>query len=110
QRIREVAARIQCANNLKQIGLACHAYHDANQGLPPGYTAAASFPSTSPGWGWAVYLLPYIEQENLYRQLDFRQPLEGQPAVQSIVSIYLCPSDNPAAAPFALTDATFATS
>jgi prepilin-type N-terminal cleavage/methylation domain-containing protein/prepilin-type processing-associated H-X9-DG protein len=109
QKVREAAARSQCQNNLKQIGLACHAYHDAHHGLPPGYTATASYPSTTPGWGWAAYLLPYIEQDNLYRQIDFMQPVEGQLAIQSIIMIYLCPSDTPPTAPFAVTDASFGT-
>jgi prepilin-type N-terminal cleavage/methylation domain-containing protein/prepilin-type processing-associated H-X9-DG protein len=109
QKAREAAARIHCQNNLKQIGLACHSYHDANHSLPPGYRAATSYPGTAPGWGWAAYLLPYIEQGNLYSQIDFTQPVESQPAIQTFVSMYICPSDNPPPAPFAITDATFDT-
>ena len=109
QKVREAAARIQCENNLKQIGLACHSYHDANQGLPPGYTATAAYPSTSPGWGWQAYLLPYIEQGNLYRQIDFTAPVESQPAIQTMVKTYLCPADMPPPSPFAVTDAAFGT-
>jgi prepilin-type processing-associated H-X9-DG protein len=109
QKVREAAARSQCQNNLKQMGLACHSYHDAYQRLPPGYAATASYPLTSPGWGWAAYLLPYIEQVNLFREINLNSPLEGQPAIQSIIKIYLCPSDTPPAAPFAVSDATFAT-
>jgi prepilin-type N-terminal cleavage/methylation domain-containing protein/prepilin-type processing-associated H-X9-DG protein len=105
QRVREAAARSQCQNNLKQIGLACHSFHDANHKLPPGYTATASYPSTAPGWGWAAYLLPYIEQQNLYRQIDFTKPVETQPAIQSIVTVYLCPSDSPPTEAFAISDA-----
>src|SRR5437870_5574195 len=71
QKVREAASRTQCANNLKQIGLACHGYHDANNGLPPGYRATVADSSTSPGWGWAAYLLPHIEQDNVHRQIDF---------------------------------------
>ena len=109
QKVREAAARTQCANNLKQLGLACHTYHDVNQGLPPGYTANAAYPSTSPGWGWAAYLLPYVEQQNLHRQIDFQQPIESQQAIQSIIKVYLCPADTPAAAPFPVMDASFGT-
>jgi prepilin-type N-terminal cleavage/methylation domain-containing protein/prepilin-type processing-associated H-X9-DG protein len=109
QKVREAAARTQCLNNLKQIGLACHAYHDANNGLPPGYTATAASPATTPGWGWAAYLLPYIEQQNLYQQINFRQPVETQAAIQNIIKVYLCPSDIPPTGPFAVTDATFGT-
>src|SRR6516225_11309071 len=84
QKVREIAARIQCANNLKQIGLACHSYHDVNKVLPPGYTATAAYPATSPGWGWAAYILPYIEQDNVYRQINLFQPLENQLIIQTM--------------------------
>jgi prepilin-type N-terminal cleavage/methylation domain-containing protein/prepilin-type processing-associated H-X9-DG protein len=107
QKVREAAARIQCQNNLKQIGLACHAYHDARKCFPPGYVATVSYPATSPGWGWAAFLLPYIEQDNLYRQLNLNAPLETQPAIQALVPVYLCPSDQPPDAAFTVTDATF---
>src|SRR5262249_11641308 len=75
QKVREAASRVKCQNNLKQLGLACHNYHDANNRLPPGYLANGPYidgeTDTAPGWGWGAYLLPYIEQDNLYRQLDF---------------------------------------
>src|SRR5271154_7101329 len=69
QKVREAAARIKCVNNLKQIGLAMHSYHDAQNGLPPGYTASGAYfdgaTDTAPGWSWAAYILPYVEQGNL---------------------------------------------
>src|SRR5262249_31547534 len=87
QKVREAAARTKCQNNLKQVGLACHGYHDANQALPPGYRASGTYvdgaTDTAPGWGWAAYLLPYLEQGNLYQQLDFQQPLQNSPAIQT---------------------------
>src|ERR1041384_3938466 len=77
QKVRATAARMQCLNNLKQIGLACHSYHDAKGGLPPGYLATAGYPSTSPGWGWAAFLLPYLEQNTVYQQINFNAPVEN---------------------------------
>jgi prepilin-type N-terminal cleavage/methylation domain-containing protein/prepilin-type processing-associated H-X9-DG protein len=109
QKVREAAARVQCANNLKQIGLALHGFHDSNKALPPGYLATAAYPGTSPGWGWAAFILPYLEQTALYRQLNLAQPLSSQPAVQAVVPIYLCPSDVVLAAAFNVTDAGLTT-
>src|SRR5262245_42451849 len=106
RKVREAAARIQCQNNLRQIGIACHSYHDANKGLPPGYSATAAYPSTSPGWGWAAYLLPHIEQGNAYRQINLNLPVEQQPVIRTMLSLYLCPSDTPSPAAFTLSDAT----
>src|SRR3954462_9747765 len=68
QKVREAAARAKCSNNLKQIGLALHNYHDAYQKFPPGYvdgnTDRNSTPDNDvgPGWGWASFILPYLEQ------------------------------------------------
>ena len=82
QKVREAASRLKCSNNLKQIGLACHSYHDANNGLPPGYTATAPYfdgeNDVAPGWAWGAYLLPYIEQGNLYQQIQFNQPVASR--------------------------------
>jgi len=109
QRVRESAARIQCRNNLRQMGLACHGFHDVYKVLPPGYTATSQYPSTSPGWGWAAYLLPHLEQQNLYQQIDFTKPVESQAGIQSIVKVYLCPSDIVPPGTFAVTNATLTT-
>src|SRR5438132_8656568 len=79
QKVREAANRMQCANNLKQIGLAAHSYHDANGRFPPAvlmpYAQEGNDPltggSTNPfGPNWAIFLLPYIEQQNLYNQAN----------------------------------------
>jgi prepilin-type N-terminal cleavage/methylation domain-containing protein/prepilin-type processing-associated H-X9-DG protein len=109
QKVREAAANSQCRNNLHQIGIACHSYHGVQQCLPPGYSATAPYvdgaSDTSPGWGWGAYLLPHLEQDNLYRQLNFGQPVQGSPAIQTLVKVYLCPSDSPPLAPFAVSDA-----
>jgi prepilin-type N-terminal cleavage/methylation domain-containing protein/prepilin-type processing-associated H-X9-DG protein len=112
QKIREAAARMQCSNNLHQIALAAHNYHDANNNFPP---AGIFGPPTKPGCGpgynsgpstsGLFYLLPYIEQDNLYKlydQVEGQQyqgtttaPRAGKNDVvgQSVVPTYLCPSD-----------------
>ncbi|HMF18626.1 MAG TPA: DUF1559 domain-containing protein, partial [Gemmataceae bacterium] len=57
QKVREAAARVQCVNQLKQIGLGLHNYHDGKHAFPPGYLASGpysdGFTDTGPGWGWA---------------------------------------------------------
>jgi prepilin-type N-terminal cleavage/methylation domain-containing protein/prepilin-type processing-associated H-X9-DG protein len=106
QRVRAAAALVQCANNLKQIGLACHGYHDANKSFPPGYLAMASCPDTTPGWGWAAFILPHLEQDSVYRQIDFSRPVETQPVIQTMLPVFICPSDSPPFSPFPVTDAT----
>src|SRR6266851_5083502 len=79
QKIRESAARIKCGNNLKQIGLALHNYHDTLNMFPPGYIDGNTDPFSTPnndvgpGWGWAAFLLPFMEQDNLYKQINFSQ-------------------------------------
>jgi prepilin-type N-terminal cleavage/methylation domain-containing protein/prepilin-type processing-associated H-X9-DG protein len=109
QKVREAANRIKCQNNLKQIGIACHAYHDALGSLPPGYLATANYPDTTPGWGWGTFLLPYVEQDNLFRQVSLTQVLQDSSVPQTIIKLYLCPSDEPPPDAFTLTDATMAT-
>src|SRR5262245_34763276 len=63
QAAREAARASQCKNNLKQLGIALHNYHDVMRVLPPGWLA--NQPEGVPGWGWAAALLPYVEQRNL---------------------------------------------
>jgi type II secretory pathway pseudopilin PulG len=98
QRIREAANRTECSNNLHQIGIALHNYHDTLKTLPSGLlTTLPAGPSvTSPGWGWAALLLPFLEQDNLFRQIDFTLPIEAPanaPAIVFPVKTYVCPSD-----------------
>ncbi|HEV3202893.1 MAG TPA: DUF1559 domain-containing protein, partial [Gemmataceae bacterium] len=80
QKVRDAANRAKCVNNLKQIGLGCHHYHESFTSLPPGYLASMPYldgaTDTAPGWGWGTFLLPYIEQENLFRSIRLNLPIE----------------------------------
>jgi prepilin-type N-terminal cleavage/methylation domain-containing protein len=111
QSVREAANRTQCANNLKQIGLACHLYYDQHKQLPPNRASMKE----SPTWAWL--LLPNLEQGNLYNQwasgapypgIDPTKPITaavvdkaGQ-VLSSVVPIYFCPSRDRPAGPIAL--------
>src|SRR5260370_11820225 len=117
QKVREAAARAKCTNNLKQIGLALQGYHDAMSYFPPGYvdgsTARASTPDNDvgPGWGWAAFLLPHVEQGNVYKQINLRQGVEigGNIAISQMpLAIYQCPSD-PNHQAFPVYDSSFTT-
>lgn len=113
QKVREAAARSTCQNNMKQLGLAAANYEGAFQKLPPSLIVELGNPpggSGQPGFpypgivhSWAPNLLPYIEQENLYRQYNFRFPwfsspsiVPGTPDNQSVlrnpIKTFLCPS------------------
>jgi prepilin-type N-terminal cleavage/methylation domain-containing protein len=99
QRAREAAARSQCANNLKQIGLACHNYHGAFGSFPSGYLCQpqADPNYTAPGWGWAALLLPFLEQENVYRRINWKVPVEDPSnfGVRTIpLKVFVCPTDH----------------
>ncbi|HLW67709.1 MAG TPA: DUF1559 domain-containing protein [Gemmataceae bacterium] len=94
QKVREAAARTQCQNNLKQIGLGLHNYHSAYGYLPPG--------SNSNGFTVLALLLPFVEQDNLYNQINFNvsanNPINAGPT-GTMVKIFRCPSDRTALTP-----------
>jgi prepilin-type N-terminal cleavage/methylation domain-containing protein/prepilin-type processing-associated H-X9-DG protein len=87
QKVREAAARMKCQNNLKQIGIAVHSYHDALGKLPP---ARIEYRYVA----WPVLILPFIEQDNLYKQFSLTAMVSAQPsaALQATVPTYQCPS------------------
>jgi prepilin-type N-terminal cleavage/methylation domain-containing protein/prepilin-type processing-associated H-X9-DG protein len=88
QKSREAAARSQCSNNLKQLGLAVHHFHDVHARLPSSYYNSPS----NPPWGHFASLLPYIEQDNLYQQADVPNgPVSSYLTV--VVKTLSCPSD-----------------
>jgi prepilin-type N-terminal cleavage/methylation domain-containing protein/prepilin-type processing-associated H-X9-DG protein len=109
QKVRESANRVRCKNNLKQIGLALHSYHDRAGGFPPGYQTRVVADGTEqgPGWGWASFLLNDLEQGNLQRQIAFRKditdPAHAEVRVSSL-KVFLCPSE-PAEPTFTVLDA-----
>jgi hypothetical protein len=73
-----------------------HNHHDTLKMLPAGYVATAAYPDTSNGWGWGSLILPYMEQDNLFKSINFTLPVENAAnaaAVQKLLSVYQCPSD-----------------
>ena len=96
QAAREAARRVQCVNNLKQMGMALHNYHDALSVFPPGYIAASKFidgeTDTSPGWSWASMILPQLDQAPLYSSINVCLPIQAPAnttATQTILSAFL---------------------
>jgi len=109
QKVRDAAARIKCANNLKQMGLALHSYHDSRNKLPAGVVTSGD--PVYPYWSWMAQMMPYYEQDNLYRQADawarsggsyaywpwggfWLSPMSpANPALGTKVSTLICPAD-----------------
>ncbi|MBL4884716.1 MAG: DUF1559 domain-containing protein [Planctomycetaceae bacterium] len=105
QQAREAARRSSCINNLKQIGLALHNYHDTFNVLPPGYivrnissTAMASMETmqNGPSFAWGTMILPQLENAPLYDSLDFDLNAQDAPNIalgRNTITAFLCPSD-----------------
>jgi prepilin-type N-terminal cleavage/methylation domain-containing protein len=96
QKVREAAAFLQCKNNLKQMGLACHSYHDANGSFPSGHVELQVGGTFEYYSSWGISLLPYLEQQNLYNLYNNNFPNQdshNQAAVQTYVAVYTCPID-----------------
>ncbi|MBY0231850.1 MAG: DUF1559 domain-containing protein [Gemmataceae bacterium] len=99
QAVRQAAARASCLNNLKQIGLALHSYHDANGGLPAGCSPQDGS-SGQPYLSWLARILPHLEQEALYKQslVAFSSDpdiysLPHFPVWERKIALYRCPAD-----------------
>ena len=88
QKVREAANRMSCANNLKQLGLAAHNFHDTHHFLPPTRVAGGRFAT------WAVLILPHVEQDNLFKLWDLSRTYDDHlaSATQHAVKPYFCPS------------------
>lgn len=127
QKIRESASRTRCANSMRQFGIAIHNRYNDYNNIPPAYfwtqgrlsrlpppappppgrddgfkksdrppPASLYYPILS-GWGWGCYLLPYLEQNSLYQQIDFATSTVGPQALPirtTILSAFVCPSDS----------------
>lgn len=94
QAAREAARATECRNNLKQIALALHNYHDRAGVFPPAWTADPFL--LTQGWGWGAMLLPDMEQATLYQQLQFNESLTSTATRQwhlQSVKTFVCPSD-----------------
>ncbi|MBI1345835.1 DUF1559 domain-containing protein [bacterium] len=102
QQAREAARRTQCRNNLKQIGLALHNYHDQHNTFPPGEVFSSAVPLDLSAWSWSVMILPYVDQSPLYNQLQPNSPGPFSAALvnptslallRTSLAVYQCPSD-----------------
>jgi prepilin-type N-terminal cleavage/methylation domain-containing protein/prepilin-type processing-associated H-X9-DG protein len=95
QKVRESAARAQCMNNLKQLGLALHNYHGVKKCFPPGMVTDQTNTSDAEATGF-TYLLPYLEQDNTYKLYSFDDPWYAKTnyqAVGTVIPLFFCPSN-----------------
>src|SRR5713226_3438539 len=100
QKARESANRSKCQNNLHQIGIALHSYHGDHGSFPSGYLWKRTMPDvptqTDPGWSWGALLLPYLEQDNLHGQINFRSSVSdptNEAIRTSVLPSFVCPTD-----------------
>jgi len=98
QAAREAARKTLCKNNLRQVGLALHNYHDTHKTLPPGCLEwrAWNSPRTHRQFAWSAMLLPFMEQQNLHQTIRWSEPYDApanSTAATTDVSTYLCPSE-----------------
>ena len=94
QQAREAARRVQCKNNMKQIGLALHNYQDSNNKIPlTSVFVPANRAPNNYGHGVLVRLLPFLEQQNTYASFNFDIPLHLNPIIFQPLAVYRCPSE-----------------
>jgi prepilin-type N-terminal cleavage/methylation domain-containing protein/prepilin-type processing-associated H-X9-DG protein len=101
QKARAAASRVSCTNNLKQLGVAVHNYHSNHNCFPPNplwtYTDAPNprFTLDHKSWSWMFFILPYVEQDNLYKQVDpnVHRLLDRPDVIKTPIKTYMCPSD-----------------
>ena len=91
QAAREAARQLQCSSNLKQMGIALHAYHETQESFPAGWGYDVC------SWSWSALILPYVEQDNVHRLLDFSHQFNQEPnmsgeAIRRLITMYQCPS------------------
>jgi prepilin-type N-terminal cleavage/methylation domain-containing protein len=107
QAAREAARRASCQNNFRQLGIACHNYHDIHQTFPPGWMRNQN--PNEESWGWSALLLPMLEQENLHKELGVTRatllvrmsnntsgtpPTQIYPDTRTVLKVFICPSDS----------------
>ncbi|MEM8732933.1 MAG: DUF1559 domain-containing protein [Planctomycetota bacterium] len=98
QAAREAARKASCKNNLHQIGIALHSYHDVHRSLPTGCIEWRGWnsPPTHRQFAWSAMQLPFIEQQNLHRQINWSLPFdapENRTAAETMIATYICPSE-----------------
>jgi prepilin-type N-terminal cleavage/methylation domain-containing protein/prepilin-type processing-associated H-X9-DG protein len=102
QQARESAHATQCRNNLRQMGIALHNYHSIHNAFPSGCVGTTSDPVNIQGWGWAAFLLPYLEEGPLYADLNPQlntlptvlASTDMQPLLRTSLSVFRCASDD----------------
>lgn len=98
QAARESARRMQCQNNLKQIGLALLNYESNHKFFPSGYLSDidADRNDTGPGWGWAALILPQMEETSIYNAIHLDRPIEDSSNIVrlNVIPNYLCPTED----------------
>jgi type II secretory pathway pseudopilin PulG len=94
QKSRSDARSQQCRNNLKQLALALHNYHDVYKGFPPGWVSHHRLPGKCYGYGWPARLLPFVEQVRVFNRMDFNKPMrKADKLLQTKIPTFRCPVD-----------------